>query len=125
MKPPVRNRLPETRPAINHKFKIGGSKGYLTVGLSSDGKPSELFLKMDHDGSNTIGGLMSCLCIQTSMLLQYGVPLDTIADKMMHQQFAPSGPTSNKDIPMASSVVDYVFRWLTQQFPNETPKPKS
>lgn len=125
-----RQRLSETRQAITHKFKVGGKKGYLTVGFFEDGTPGEIFCKMDHDGSNTIGGLLSCLCIQTSMLLQYGIPLEVIVNKMAHQQFAPSGPTANKEIPFSTSVVDYVFRWLGFQYvpgyreKHEAPGPK-
>lgn len=113
---PERRRLDETRKAINHKFRIGDCKGYLTVGLFDDGTPGEIFVKIDHDGSNTVGGLLSCLCIQTSMLLQYGVPLENIVSKMERQQFAPAGMTANPDMPFATSVVDYVFRWLGRNY---------
>jgi ribonucleoside-diphosphate reductase alpha chain len=44
------------------------------------------------------------------------VELRFLADKFAHVRFEPSGFTGNPDIPMAKSIVDYVFRWLAQQF---------
>jgi ribonucleoside-diphosphate reductase alpha chain len=52
----------------------------------------------------------------TSMALQYGVPLITLVDKFRHARFEPSGMTSNRDIPFAKSLIDYIFCWLGCQF---------
>jgi ribonucleoside-diphosphate reductase alpha chain len=112
---PLRRRLPDTRAAINHKFDIAGHEGYLTVGLFADGQPGELFVTMAKEGS-TIGGLMDTIGTLTSMSLQYGVPLETLVKKFAHQRFEPSGYTKNPDVRNASSIIDYVFRWLAYQF---------
>ena len=112
---PLRRRLPDTRAAINHKFDIAGHEGYLTVGLFEDGQPGELFVTMAKEGS-TIGGLMDTIGTLTSMSLQYGVPLETLLKKFAHQRFEPSGFTKNAEIRNASSIIDYVFRWLAFQF---------
>jgi len=112
---PLRRRLPETRQAVTHKFDIAGHEGYLTVGLFEDGQPGELFITMAKEGS-TIGGLMDCIGTLTSMSLQYGVPLEALMKKFAHQRFEPSGFTKNPDIRNASSIIDYVFRWLGLQF---------
>jgi len=48
--------------------------------------------------------------------LQYGVPLSTLVDKFIHSRFEPSGFTGNKEIPMAKSVMDYIFRYLALRF---------
>jgi ribonucleoside-diphosphate reductase alpha chain len=48
--------------------------------------------------------------------LQYGVPLEALVKKFTHQRFEPSGMTSNRNIPFAKSIVDYIFRWLQQTF---------
>jgi ribonucleoside-diphosphate reductase alpha chain len=114
-KHPLRKRLPETRMAINHKFDVAGHEGYLTVGLFDDGQPGELFVTMAKEGS-TIGGLMDSVGALTSMSLQYGVPLDALVRKFAHQRFEPSGFTRNPDIRQASSIIDYVFRWMACQF---------
>src|SRR5204862_4301702 len=52
----------------------------------------------------------------TSMALQYGVPLEALVKKFAHQRFEPSGFTKNPDIRNASSIIDYVFRWMAVQF---------
>ncbi|MGE4286966.1 MAG: vitamin B12-dependent ribonucleotide reductase [Phycisphaerae bacterium] len=115
VKKPFRRRLPETRCSITHKFSVAGHEGYLTVGLYDDGQPGELFITMAKEGS-TVGGLMDVIGTCTSMSLQYGVPLVTLVDKFRHARFEPAGMTSNKDIPFAKSLIDYIFCWLGCQF---------
>jgi ribonucleoside-diphosphate reductase alpha chain len=112
---PLRRRLTDTRTAVTHKFDIAGHEGYLTVGLFDDGHPGELFVTMAKEGS-TIGGLMDTIGTLTSMSLQYGVPLETLLRKFAHQRFEPSGFTKNPEIRNASSIIDYVFRWMALQF---------
>ncbi len=70
---------------------------------------------MAKEGS-TVGGLMDVIGTCTSMALQYGVPLITLVDKFRHARFEPSGMTSNRDIPFAKSLIDYIFCWLGLQF---------
>jgi ribonucleoside-diphosphate reductase alpha chain len=112
---PLRRRLTDTRTAVTHKFDIAGHEGYLTVGLFDDCQPGELFITMAKEGS-TIGGLMDSIGTLTSMALQYGVPLEALVRKFAHQRFEPSGFTKNPEIRNASSITDYVFRWIALQF---------
>jgi len=112
---PMRRRLPDTRRSLTHKFNVAGHEGYLTVGLYDDGMPGELFVTMAKEGS-TIGGLMDSLGTATSVSLQYGVPVESLVKKFTHQRFEPAGMTTNRDIPFAKSLVDYIFRWLGIQF---------
>jgi ribonucleoside-diphosphate reductase alpha chain len=112
---PLRRRLCDTRTAVTHKFDIAGHEGYMTVGLFGDNQPGELFITMAKEGS-TIGGLMDSLGTLTSIALQYGVPLEALVRKFAHQRFEPSGFTKNPQIRNASSIIDYVFRWLAVQF---------
>ena len=108
---PRRERLPDTRKSITHKFSISGHEGYITVGLYPDGRPGELFITMAKEGS-TIGGLMDCFGTAVSMSLQYGVPLEVYVNKFSHTRFEPWGHTNNPDIRIAKSIVDYIFRWM-------------
>lgn len=117
---PSRRRLPDTRASITHKFNISGHEGYITVGLFDDGRPGEVFLKMAKEGS-TISGLMDTIGILTSLALQYGVPIETLAAKFEHSRFEPLGWTSNPVIGEASSLVDYLFRWLRMEFASSVP----
>jgi len=112
---PLRRRLTDTRHSFTHKFDIAGHEGYLTVGLFEDGQPGELFITMAKEGS-TIGGLMDSIGTLSSMAFQYGVPLEALVRKFAHQRFEPSGFTKNAEIRNASSITDYVFRWLALQF---------
>jgi len=112
---PVRHRMPDTRNSMTHRFEIAGHEGYITVGLYKDGQPGELFITMSKEGS-TIGGLMDTVGTLTSIALQYGVPLESLVKKFAYQRFEPSGFTKNSDIRHATSITDYVFRWLACQF---------
>lgn len=112
---PVRRRLPNERQAMTHKFSVGGHEGYVTVGLYEDGSPGEVFIVMSKEGS-TISGLMDGLATSVSLALQYGVPLEVLINKFAHTRFEPSGFTGNRDIPMAKSILDYIFRWLAIKF---------
>ncbi|MGI8436834.1 MAG: vitamin B12-dependent ribonucleotide reductase [Chthoniobacterales bacterium] len=112
---PARHRMPDTRMSLTHRFEIAGHEGYITVGLFEDGMPGELFVTMSKEGS-TIGGLMDTVGTLTSIALQYGVPLDNLVKKFAYQRFEPSGFTKNPDIRNATSIIDYIFRWLGCQF---------
>jgi ribonucleoside-diphosphate reductase alpha chain len=112
---PIRHRMPDTRMSLTHRFEIAGHEGYITVGLYEDNQPGELFITMSKEGS-TIGGLMDTVGTLTSIALQYGVPLESLVKKFAYQRFEPSGFTKNPDIRSATSITDYVFRWLACQF---------
>jgi ribonucleoside-diphosphate reductase alpha chain len=112
---PQRRRLPDERKSITHKFSIAGHEGYITVGTYEDGQPGEVFITMSKEGS-TISGLMDGFATAVSLALQYGVPLRVLVDKFSHMRFEPSGFTNNKEIPIAKSICDYIFRWLGLKF---------
>jgi ribonucleoside-diphosphate reductase alpha chain len=118
---PHRRRLPAERTAVTHKFDIAGHEGYITVGLYPDGQPGEIFLKMAKEGS-TVSGLMDTFATAISLSLQYGVPLRDLVNKFAHVRFEPSGFTGNQEIPIAKSIVDYIFRWLGSRFLDEDDK---
>ena len=112
---PRRERLPDTRHSITHKFNVGGHEGYINVGLYPDGRPGELFITMAKEGS-TVGGMMDAFGTAISMALQYGVPLEVLVNKFSHMRFEPMGHTTNPDIRIAKSMVDYIFRWMGIRF---------
>ncbi len=118
---PRRERLEDTRQSITHKFSIAGHEGYLCVGLYPDGRPGEIFITMAKEGS-TIGGIMDSFGTSLSIALQYGVPLEVLVNKFSHTRFEPMGHTTNKDIRIAKSVVDYIARWLGLTFMSNHPE---
>jgi ribonucleoside-diphosphate reductase alpha chain len=70
---------------------------------------------MAKEGS-TVSGLMDSFATTVSVALQYGVPLRDLVNKFAHVRFEPSGFTGNQEIPIAKSIVDYIFRWLGSRF---------
>ena len=119
---PVRRRLPDEREAMTKKFSVAGHKGYVTVGMYEDGAPGELFIVMSKEGS-TISGLMDGFATAISLALQYGVPLHVLVNKFAHMRFEPAGFTGDKDIPIAKSILDYIFRWLALKFLTQADRP--
>ena len=111
----VRNRMPEERLSLTHKFNVGDHEGYITVGLYKDGSPGEIFIKMAKEGS-TVSGLMDCFATAVSLSLQHGVPLKTLCEKFAHTRFEPSGWTANSELGFAKSIMDYIFRWMQLRF---------
>ena len=112
---PARRKLPDERQSITHKFVIGNHEGYIHVGLYPDGTPGELFITMSKEGS-TISGLMDSFATAVSLCLQYGAPLRSIVDKFSRTRFEPSGWSGHESIGHASSVLDYIARWLELKF---------
>jgi len=112
---PRRRKLPDERLSLTHKFSVAGHDGYLHVGMYEDGTPGEIFIKMSKEGS-TLSGVMDTLALSLSMNLQYGVPLEVLCEKLAHTRFEPMGMTTNREIPMVKSLMDYLGRWLALKF---------
>ena len=112
---PTQQHLPTERDSVTRKIQIGTLEGYAIVGLYSDGRPGELFLTFQGEGSME-RGLSHALALMISIALQHGVPLEKIVDKLKGLSFEPAGLTGNSKIPMVSSVADYLARWLAQTF---------
>jgi ribonucleoside-diphosphate reductase alpha chain len=88
----------------------------LVVGLHPDDNlPGEIFINISKEGS-TLGGLLSAFGILFSIALQWGVPLEVICNKLSYLKFEPHGPTGDKDVPFATSIIDYIVRRLAVDF---------
>jgi len=83
--------------------------------MYEDGAPGEIFIRMAKEGS-TLSGFMDGLALSISIGLHYGVPLKALVDKLTNTRFEPSGFTENPSIRYASSVLDYIARWLGGKF---------
>ncbi len=107
-----RRKLPDDRTGNTHKFTINGNvKGYITANTYEDGELGEVFCNIAKNGS-TLNGLIDALFTLTSISLQYGVPLEVMAKKMIGSKWEPAGFTKNPDIRTTSSLIDYFFRYL-------------
>jgi len=114
-----RHVLPSVRRSLTHKFSIGSHEGYLTVGLFDDGRPGEIFIKMSKEGS-TLSGLIQGFCRAFSLALQFGLSTEEAVERFRGMRFEPSGPTNNPEIPEATSILDYVARYLELHFARES-----
>lgn len=112
---PVRRRLPPTRPSETHKFSIAGHEGYVTYSTFENGDIAEIFIRMSKQGS-TLAGLLDAFAIAISIAFQHGVPLKTLVQKFSYVRFEPAGYTENPAIQVATSITDYIFRYLAMRF---------
>lgn len=111
----VKRELPRSRTARTFEFHVADLKGFVTVGEYEDGTPGELFIRVAKQGS-TLSGLMDSFAISVSHGLQYGVPLKSYVKTLSNMSFAPQGMTDDPNIKTASSLVDYIFRRLAQDY---------
>lgn len=113
--PVVYRKLPRDCESRRHKFKFGGTEGYLHVGLYEDGTVGEIFLRSSIGGS-TLNGMIDAWAMAFSVALQRGTPLDVLVRLHAGQRFEPCGPTGNPDVPICTSIPDYVVRLLEARY---------
>jgi len=113
----TRQSLPSTHESLTHKFSVANIEGYLTIGMYEDGKPGEVFIKISKEGS-AISGFCQAFCRAFSLSLQHGLSVEDAVTRFKGMRFEPYGPTSNPDIPDASSIIDYLARYLELNFGN-------
>ena len=118
----TRQALPPTRDSLTHKFSVAGHEGYLTIGLYPDGTPGEIFIKISKEGS-ALSGMCQAFCRAFSLSLQHGLSIDDAVVRFKGMRFEPMGSTSNPDIPEASSIVDYVARFLELHYAHAPRRP--
>ncbi|MDQ1392275.1 MAG: ribonucleoside-diphosphate reductase alpha chain, partial [Acidimicrobiaceae bacterium] len=115
VKQPVRERLPRRRRSMTFKFRVADCEGYVTVGEYDDGRPGEVFMQVSKQGS-TLAGIMDAFAVAVSLGLQHGVPLATYVKKYTNMRFEPAGMTDDRELRIASSLVDYIFRRLAVDY---------
>lgn len=111
----VRRKLPDTCYGPNHRFNITGFKGYIQCGTYDDGTLGEIFIWASKSGSS-VQGLLNAFATGFSLGLQHGIPLELLIEKHRGHIFPPNGITSNEDIRMCSSIIDYIMKWLEKEF---------
>lgn len=118
--PPVSPRfhLPEERTGLVYKLEISSLEpfeGYVRTGNYTDGRLGEIFICTAKMGS-FISGILDAVATSISVGLQHGVPLSWYVNKFKHTRFEPSGFTKHEEIGQASSVLDYLVRWLDLKY---------
>jgi ribonucleoside-diphosphate reductase alpha chain len=118
-----RDRLPDDTNAKKHRVVIrdltGETKMYILPSFYSDGRLGEAFISGLGKEGSSLKGLVEALMTAVSIALQYGVPLEVFAEKFIGTIFSPRGLTSNPKIPSCTSLIDYIFRYLMNEFGNE------
>ena len=107
--------------SVTHRFAVGGHKGYVIAATDEDGRPVHIEIRMAKEGG-VLRGLLDCLAVSVCLGLDRGVPLSAYTDALAHVRFEPSGHTPRG---YAHSIVDYVFRWLRERFPDASAPPES
>ena len=125
-----RKRLPSERKSITRVFRLpythkDGTTDlmhlYFTIGLYDDGTPGEVFIKADKTGTLASGAL-DAVGIMMSVMLQHGISLETVVDKLRHTRYPPSGFTKDPEIPSCSSPLDLLAQFLELRFSNREDK---
>lgn len=130
-----RERLPDERNGGTHGFRLKSTREgvacmkcghveqpapetvrfYFTVNTYPDGRPGEVFVRADKQGTLASGAL-DVLGIIISLALQHGVPLKTIVAKMKDTRFPPASFTGDELVPNCSSPLDLLARYLEAKF---------
>jgi len=100
-------RKPEpTRKGVTRKLTVGRCECYLTINEGDDGKPCEMFLRINGGEIESTQGWANVTCIMASLALQYGCPMETILRHFRGQAFDPA------QLGKASSIPDSIARAL-------------
>ena len=111
----VKRSLPATRKGTTVEVRIGGHKLFLRTGEYEDGSLGEIFIDMHKEGA-AVRAMMNEFAIAISIALQHGVPLKKYVDKFTFTRFEPSGMTDHPNVRHATSILDFIFRILAQQY---------
>ena len=104
--------------AVLDSFKLvvyseqGDVDMYLTINRYPDTREiAEIFVDVGKQGT-TLQAMLDGWAIQTSVALQYGVPLKVIVDKFKGTSFPPSGLVKGLGIEKCSSLFDLIVQVL-------------
>jgi len=124
-----RERLADERNGYVHKVEILAAKDvadrnapseiekidlYIHVGEYPNGKLGEIFLTIGKHGS--IHAVYDQWAHNTSLGLQWGIPVEVLFRSCVGTIYDPAGATSNKEIPRCTSILDYVGRWILGKY---------
>lgn len=114
-----KERLPDERTGVTHRFRITDKNnkitaGYIQTGTHPDGRLGEIFIRAGKPGHEMAWLDQFAICF--SVALQSGVTLESLCSKFQNSQFEPCGSTSNPDIKRCTSLLDYLARFLLLKY---------
>lgn len=108
-----RIEVPNRRPHLTQKVRIAGSRVvYLSVGGGA--VPSEVFIRIKGvEVSAELVCLHDVIARLVSMMIQEGIPLEAIAERLHGTRCAPAGPVEgDARIKFCDGLMDYIGRHL-------------
>lgn len=113
---PVHRPLGPDTSGINHKVEIDKINVYITTEEYEDGTLGALSMRIDKQGGTL--RIYGQWLEDVSWCLQHGLPLSGFIERWKYQNMVPFGVTSNPEIMMAKSIMDYLARWLEIKYPD-------
>jgi len=114
----MREHLPDERESITLHAELGMPDGvldaYLIIGKYPDGRPGEVFLKIEGVDADRYAGLADAFAIALSIALQHGVPLQAFTAKLRGSRAQPTGRSGQR---LSASLIDVIARRLDEKFP--------
>ncbi len=112
-----RRILPGRREHMTQKVTVGGRRT-LYISVHEDAQPAELFVRVKGEGCTTeVIALYDVIARLSSLALQYGAPLEKVADMLHSTKFAPCGPvTGHPRIRHCTSLPDLIGRHLLIEY---------
>ena len=112
-----RRILPGRREHVTQKVKVGGRRT-LYISVHEDAQPAELFLRVKGEGcTSEVIALYDVIARLSSLALQYGAPLEKLADMLHQTKFEPCGAVAgHARIKHCSSLPDLIGRHLLIEY---------
>jgi ribonucleoside-diphosphate reductase alpha chain len=112
-----RRLLAARREHTTQKLRISGQRT-VYISVHDDEQPAEMFLRVKGPGcTSEVIALFDIVARLASLALQYGSPLEKVADMLHATKFEPAGPVSGHErIKHCSSLPDVIGRYLLLEY---------
>ncbi|MEU0156488.1 TSCPD domain-containing protein [Micromonospora fulviviridis] len=114
--------MPQRAAGVTRQFMIDGVPGRLMTAAAASGALTHVDLRMGKHGS-TLAGLTDALSTAITTGLRGGTPTAVFVDELRHTRYVPAGPTSDPDLPHATSLGDYLAQHLRLNHPQPVERP--
>jgi ribonucleoside-diphosphate reductase alpha chain len=115
-----RKRPPKKRIGVTQEFTIhtdhGDVKVWATTGEDENGLPCEVWVDVSGKQNPEFRLALKWWARAVSNALQYGQPLDEIADSFILEEGGPSGKTDNRYLTFCKSIPDLVMKWIKMEY---------
>jgi len=104
----------DTLPGITRHVEIGGLDFYIHLAERDNNLDTILMTisRVNADYSHFSRGIAELI----NLLIKYNVPLSEIVSRLKYIRGETGGLTNDSQIPMASSILDYIARMLEERY---------